>query len=60
MIVIRKRFLVVIALCLAILVAVPYRLTEPVRTASTSNWGLGFGAAGTAPTGNADAAFLRQ
>lgn len=57
MLVIRKRFLLVIALCVAVLIAVPYRVVRPV---SASNWGLGFGASGTAPTGNADAAFLRQ
>lgn len=60
MIVIRKRWFVVITICLAVLIAVPYQLATPARTASVTNWGLGFGASGTAPTGNADAAFLRH
>ncbi len=59
--VIRKRWLAVIAVCVAVLVAVPYQLTHPLtKPASTTNWGLGFGEAGSTPTGNADAAFLRQ
>ena len=51
-----------IALCLAVVIAVPLVLTQPrtLTAVTTTNWGLGFGASGTAPTGNADAEYLKQ
>ena len=62
MFVLKKRWLASIAVCLAVIIAVPYLLThQPTAVgAASSNWGLGFGASGTTPTGNADAAFLKQ
>lgn len=62
MIVLKKRWLAVLAVCLALLIAVPCLLAqEPTAwRVSSSNWGLGFGESGQVPTGNADAAFLRQ
>ena len=59
--VLKKRWLAVIAVCAAVLICVPYLLTrEPTATAASSNWGLGFHENGKAPTGNADAAFLAK
>ena len=48
--------------CMAVLVAVPHILTRSpsVLGVASSNWGLGFGASGEVPTGNADAAYLAQ
>lgn len=61
MFVIKKRWLAVMALCLAVLVAVPYLLTKEAAVgAASSDWGLGFGEAGTPPTGNATADYLAQ
>ncbi len=63
MFVLKKRWLAAIAVCLAVIIAVPYLLThQPTAAmgAASSNWGLGFGASGTTPTGNADAVFLKQ
>lgn len=59
--VVKKRWIAVIAACMALLVCVPYLLTqEPTTYAASSNWGLGFHENGKAPTGNADAAFLAK
>ena len=48
--------------CVAVLVMVPYVFTRSpsVLGVSSSNWGLGFGASGEVPTGNADASYLAQ
>lgn len=60
-IVLKKRWLAVIAVCVAVLIAVPCLLTrEPTADAASSNWGLGFHENGKTPTGNADAAFLAK
>lgn len=50
------------AVCLALLIAVPYGLvhSDMAHSAASTNWGLGFGESGQVPTGNADAAFLRR
>ncbi len=62
MFVLKKRWLLVMVACVAVLVLVPYTLTRApaVLGVSSSNWGLGFGASGEVPTGNADAAYLAQ
>lgn len=59
---IRKRLLAFIAVCVAVLIAVPYSLTRQTAAidAASSNWGLGFGASGEVPTGNASAEYLAE
>lgn len=59
--VLKKRWLAVMATCLAVLIAVLSLLTRGVAySVASSNWGLGFHENGKTPTGNADAAFLAQ
>ncbi len=61
LLVIKKRWVAVIAVCTAVLVCVPYLLTRNTALdAASSNWGLGFHENGKTPTGNADAAFLAK
>lgn len=60
MFVLKKRWLMVAALCLAVILAVPPLLVrQPMPTASSS-WGLGFGTQGHTPTGNVSAEKLAQ
>ena len=59
--VLKKRWLALVAVCVAVLIAVPHLLTrETAVGAVSSNWGLGFHENGKAPTGNADVAFLAK
>lgn len=62
---IRKRWILLSLLSVAVLIAVPTLLTAmagQVQTvsASVSNWGLSFREEGQPPVGNADAAYLKQ
>ncbi len=65
MIILKKRWLAVIAVCVALLVAVPHAVayfpaSRSVAGSTVSNWGLGFHKNGEPPTANADAASLKQ
>lgn len=59
--VLKKRWLAMVAVCMAVLIAVPFLLThEESISVGASNWGLGFHENGKVPTGNADAAYLAK
>ena len=64
-IVLRKKLLAGIALCLAAVIAIPLlcfglsEQTQPAAAANT-NWGLSFPENGKTPRGNATADFLKQ
>lgn len=65
MFVLKKRFLVIAACCLALLTAVPLLILETgdvrqTAAGTVSSWGLSFRTAGEPPVGNADAAYLKQ
>ena len=64
-IVLRKRALAIAALCVAVLIAVPFlvRMAVPKTaavSAANTNWGLSFQENGKTPTGNATPEFLKQ
>ncbi len=59
--VLKKRYLLPILACLALLAAVPSLLVNPpFVSVGTTNWGLGFGEEGQPPTGNATAEYLKS
>lgn len=64
-IVLKKRVLAIAALCVAVLIAVPFLVkaafpkTAPTAAANT-NWGLSFQENGKTPVGNATPEFLKQ
>ncbi len=65
MFVLKKRRLISMLACLAVVVAIPFVVSEWGSVQQTAagvvtNWGLSFGEEGTVPRGNADAAYLRQ
>lgn len=64
-IVLKKKALAITALCVAVLIAVPFlvRMAVPktvATSAANTNWGLSFQENGKTPTGNATPEFLKQ
>ncbi len=64
-IVLKKRFLAIAALCVAVLIAVPFLVKfafpqTAATAAANTNWGLSFQENGKTPVGNATPEFLKQ